>query len=166
MSVDELKQFLVGLPAALDYIVPLGVNHNVFRALYYCATNKGQCLSTILPSVPLPEIEKIQLQGLNFAFLLSDENKLFYRNSRRLASNASHYSHPRGKVCARLFRSKEPVYRCEECGFDNTCVLCFHCFNKDDHKGHNVTMYILEGNSGGVCDCGDPEASFRQRAQL
>ncbi|EAZ63950.2 ubiquitin-protein ligase E3 component N-recognin-1 (N-end-recognizing protein) [Scheffersomyces stipitis CBS 6054] len=162
MSVDELKQFLVGLPAALDYIVPSGVNHNVFRALYYCATNKGQCLSTILPSVPLPEIEKIQLQGLNFAFSLSDENKLFYRNSRRSASNASHYSHPRGKVCARSFRSKEPVYRCEECGFDNTCVLCFHCFNKDDHKGHNVTMYISEGNSGGVCDCGDPEAFVKE----
>ena len=44
------------------------------------------------------------------------------------------------------------------CGLDNTCVLCSYCYNPDDHKGHQVIVTISQRDSGGVCDCGDPEA--------
>lgn len=37
-------------------------------------------------------------------------------------------------------------------------MLCSYCYNPDDHKGHQVIVTISQRDSGGVCDCGDPEA--------
>lgn len=48
------------------------------------------------------------------------------------------------------------------CGLDNTCVLCSYCFNEEDHIGHQVIITISQRDSGGVCDCGDPEAWINQ----
>lgn len=75
------------------------------------------------------------------------------KNSKKLM-NPVH----RGRPCGRKFKFGEPLYRCVQCGFDNTCVLCVHCFNKDDHEGHVIETNISQDNSGGCCDCGDPEA--------
>lgn len=44
------------------------------------------------------------------------------------------------------------------CGVDDTCVLCCYCYNPDDHVGHQVSIFVSNGTSGGVCDCGDAEA--------
>ena len=38
---------------------------------------------------------------------------------------------------------------------DPTCAICMPCFKASDHKGHDYTMHE---SSGGVCDCGDPQA--------
>ncbi|KAL0086621.1 hypothetical protein F4703DRAFT_1735362 [Phycomyces blakesleeanus] len=63
----------------------------------------------------------------------------------------------RGKQCGHLFKKGESIYRCKNCGLDNTCVLCSHCFHSTNHEGHDIKINISRG-SGGCCDCGDPEA--------
>ncbi|ORZ04470.1 hypothetical protein BCR42DRAFT_198005, partial [Absidia repens] len=63
----------------------------------------------------------------------------------------------RGKQCGHLFKNGESVYRCKNCGLDETCVLCSRCYHATDHTGHDVKMWIGRG-AGGCCDCGDPEA--------
>lgn len=65
---------------------------------------------------------------------------------------------PHNGLCGRQFLEGEPVYRCIDCGFDDTCVLCVRCFNKDDHQGHAIVVSLAAGESRGCCDCGDPEA--------
>lgn len=59
-------------------------------------------------------------------------------------------------ACGHVFRKGELVYRCKQCGNDDTCVLCSKCFDPESHNGHDVS-YSISG-SGGCCDCGDPEA--------
>lgn len=63
----------------------------------------------------------------------------------------------RGRPCGHVFRKGETLYRCRNCGIDDTCVLCAKCFKATDHEGHDVAM-SLNGGSGGCCDCGDIEA--------
>ncbi|KAI8394291.1 uncharacterized protein BYT42DRAFT_508324 [Radiomyces spectabilis] len=63
----------------------------------------------------------------------------------------------RGRPCGHVFRKGEPVYRCRNCGLDDTCVFCSTCFHATDHDGHDVLFSISPG-SGGCCDCGDAEA--------
>ncbi|ORX62464.1 hypothetical protein DM01DRAFT_1315943 [Hesseltinella vesiculosa] len=63
----------------------------------------------------------------------------------------------RGKQCGHLFKKGETVYRCRNCGLDDTCVLCSRCFHATDHEGHDVKIWLGQG-TGGCCDCGDPEA--------
>lgn len=48
-----------------------------------------------------------------------------------------------------------PVHR--DCALDESCVLCSRCFRASDHGTHNVSFFIAQ-QSGGCCDCGDPEA--------
>ncbi|KAI9027159.1 hypothetical protein CLU79DRAFT_26254 [Phycomyces nitens] len=66
-------------------------------------------------------------------------------------------SSQRGRQCGHVFRKGEPVYRCRNCGLDDTCVFCSQCFHATDHDGHDVLFSVSPG-SGGCCDCGDPEA--------
>ena len=63
-----------------------------------------------------------------------------------------------GRNCGRRFKAGEAIYRCQECGYDDTCVLCFHCFNPKDHENHHVYVDITSQGSHGTCDCGDTEA--------
>ncbi|KAG2196036.1 hypothetical protein INT47_005372 [Mucor saturninus] len=63
----------------------------------------------------------------------------------------------RGKQCGHLFKNGESVYRCRNCGLDDTCVMCSKCFHATDHENHDVKIWISRG-AGGCCDCGDPEA--------
>lgn len=63
----------------------------------------------------------------------------------------------RGRPCGHVFRKGETLYRCRNCGIDDTCVLCQKCYKASDHEGHDVAM-SLNGGSGGCCDCGDKEA--------
>ncbi|RKP28640.1 hypothetical protein METBISCDRAFT_8779, partial [Metschnikowia bicuspidata] len=50
-------------------------------------------------------------------------------------------------------------FRCTDCFYDESCVLCEDCYNPADHVGHNVMKYELLG--GGMCDCGDASAFVR-----
>ncbi|KAI9304397.1 hypothetical protein BJ944DRAFT_86273 [Cunninghamella echinulata] len=63
----------------------------------------------------------------------------------------------RGKQCGHLFKRGESVYRCRNCGLDDTCVMCSRCFYASNHEGHDVKIWVSRG-AGGCCDCGDDEA--------
>ncbi|SNX81368.1 related to ubiquitin-protein ligase e3 component [Melanopsichium pennsylvanicum] len=65
----------------------------------------------------------------------------------------------RGMPCGHLFQKGEAIYRCRECGLDDTCVQCAPCFQASIHAkdGHDV-VFSVSSSSGGCCDCGDPEA--------
>lgn len=121
----------------------------VILILFYAATNEGAHIKEIFPMITNSEID--DLKGYNL--YCSHSKTSFY-----LRAKNEKYTHPANKVCARAFQKGEPVYRCEQCGFDDTCVLCMYCFNKKDHVDHDVTMYRSQGSNGGICDCGDPEA--------
>lgn len=59
--------------------------------------------------------------------------------------------------CNAMFKKGDSVYRCWDCGLDDTCVMCKDCFNATDHTGHKYS-FAISGGSGGCCDCGDTEA--------
>lgn len=64
----------------------------------------------------------------------------------------------KGRNCGKGFNQGQPIYRCQECGMDDTCVMCFRCFNPEDHKGHHVMVHTTDDNTSGICDCGDADA--------
>ncbi|CEJ03531.1 hypothetical protein RMCBS344292_17512 [Rhizopus microsporus] len=70
---------------------------------------------------------------------------------------AEDLSSQKGRQCGHVFRKGEPVYRCRNCGLDDTCVFCSKCFHATNHDGHDILFSVSPG-SGGCCDCGDPEA--------
>ncbi|KAI8366836.1 uncharacterized protein BYT42DRAFT_588028 [Radiomyces spectabilis] len=72
------------------------------------------------------------------------------------AGSPEYWESQRGKQCGHLFKKGESVYRCRNCGLDDTCVMCSRCFHGTQHEGHDVKIWISRG--GGCCDCGDPEA--------
>lgn len=61
------------------------------------------------------------------------------------------------RVCGHVFVSGDVVYRCRNCGLDETCVMCATCFKATEHDGHDISISVTAG-SGGCCDCGDAEA--------
>lgn len=151
MKQDLLKQYLVQLALKSDNTQLSQLKSNVFKALYYAASDDGRFLESLLPNIS--QVELMDLDDYQFSL-----NWDISRLSHDSASASAGYTHAKHTACARPFEKGEPVYRCEECGFDSTCVLCVHCFNEQDHLGHNVQMYISRDNTGGICDCGDPEA--------
>lgn len=60
------------------------------------------------------------------------------------------------KLCRRILKAGDVIFSCNDCGLDNTCVVCIDCFHKGAHKDHNYRMCNSDG--GGCCDCGDIEA--------
>lgn len=60
------------------------------------------------------------------------------------------------KMCRRILKTGDVLFSCNDCGFDDTCVVCIDCFHKSAHKDHNYRMSNTDG--GGCCDCGDIEA--------
>ncbi|KAI9485312.1 MAG: hypothetical protein EXX96DRAFT_592502 [Benjaminiella poitrasii] len=84
-----------------------------------------------------------------------------HSNQQNLSINnddePEYWESQRGKQCGHLFKKGESVYRCRNCGLDDTCVMCSKCFHSTNHDGHDVKIWISRG-AGGCCDCGDPEA--------
>ncbi|KAG7749910.1 hypothetical protein KL911_004903 [Ogataea haglerorum] len=66
----------------------------------------------------------------------------------------NHFNRP----CGRKFQRGEACYRCLTCGFDETCALCSYCFQPQHHQNHQVHKSIIQRETNGCCDCGDPEA--------
>ncbi|KAJ9477110.1 E3 ubiquitin-protein ligase UBR1 [Pseudozyma hubeiensis] len=65
----------------------------------------------------------------------------------------------RGMPCGHLFQKGEAIYRCRDCGLDDTCVQCAPCFQASIHaKDDHDVVFSVSSSSGGCCDCGDPEA--------
>jgi hypothetical protein len=76
---------------------------------------------------------------------------------RELYDRITQSTEAKSTVCGRLFKKGDGVYRCSDCGFDDTCVMCVDCFVLANHEGHDYSFhYTLTGS--GCCDCGDKEA--------
>nr|XP_024380592.1 E3 ubiquitin-protein ligase PRT6-like isoform X4 [Physcomitrium patens]PNR51519.1 hypothetical protein PHYPA_010706 [Physcomitrium patens] len=67
------------------------------------------------------------------------------------------YLQARGQAnCTTVWTKGTVAYRCRTCQVNDSSAICVSCFLKGDHKDHDYVMYHSE--SGGCCDCGDPEA--------
>lgn len=152
--MDELKRYIVLLPQSLGFREERKVKVNLYKALYYALTGEGKYMDLLFSGIP-----KDELAALNdYAWPPKlNRTRPFYKYV-----TSSGYSHPEGLTCGRVLRENESVYRCSDCGYDDTCVICVHCFNRDDHIGHNVSVYQSRGDSGGMCDCGDDAAFLRK----
>lgn len=85
---------------------------------------------------------------------LENFNPEKYEKYKHFVIDESH----KGRNCGKGFDLGQPIYRCQECGMDDTCVLCFRCFNPDDHINHNVMVLSTNEKTSGICDCGDHDA--------
>ncbi|WFC96935.1 RING-type E3 ubiquitin transferase [Malassezia brasiliensis] len=65
----------------------------------------------------------------------------------------------RGMACGHVFRKGEPIFRCHDCSYDDTCVQCSTCFEHSIHaeEQHDIVFSVAD-ESGACCDCGDVEA--------
>ena len=154
----------------------------IFSLLYYSITNKGQNLSNLFH---FRLDEGLTIDDLKFPASLDeimdmenyskgDEFYKFKIATATASADADSASSPEseskilkrfnhmGRNCGKKFKLGEPLYRCKECGFDDTCVLCIHCFNPKDHENHHVYTDICTDFTSGICDCGDQEAWHAQ----
>ncbi|KAG0562955.1 hypothetical protein KC19_9G186000 [Ceratodon purpureus] len=58
--------------------------------------------------------------------------------------------------CTTVWTKGTVAYRCRTCQVNDSSAICVGCFLKGEHRQHDYVMYHSE--SGGCCDCGDPEA--------
>lgn len=153
---DSLKKFLIELPWRIGYKNFSLIHDVVFKGLYHAATLESLYLTELYPHMSLEELALLE----NYLFIHPDnlfEGEPFYRAKDSTTSQTRYY-HEKGHACGHSFEKSEPVYQCDQCGYDNTCVLCVQCYNPDDHEGHDVRMYFSSGSNSGICDCGDVEA--------
>ena len=70
-------------------------------------------------------------------------------------------SKPNKQVCNKEVQIGEGGWKCIDCELDSLSLLCNDCFNKskERHKGHK---YLFNPNSGGYCDCGDPNVLIKE----
>ncbi|CCH41213.1 E3 ubiquitin-protein ligase [Wickerhamomyces ciferrii] len=122
---------------------------SLWSLLYYVSSKDGQYLKDLFPLEEDSNIPKNEAQAI------LDKTSYFKTRDQEKITHI-------GRNCGRKFKRGEPIYRCLDCSFDNTCVLCVHCFNKEDHHGHQVSAAICSGSNTGICDCGDPEAWKRE----
>lgn len=151
MRPSDLSRFFVDV---LDDPEP---RRAVLSRLYYEATAQGKYLRRLFPHIADTEIEVLDsCKHNNDRWGESNTGERpFYLAAFRTSDK---YTHAAGKACSRPLNEGEPVRRCQQCGYDSSCVLCVKCFNPDDHIGHNITTYIATELNNGICDCGDPEA--------
>ncbi|SCZ89359.1 BZ3500_MvSof-1268-A1-R1_Chr1-1g01130 [Microbotryum saponariae] len=160
-SIQDLAQ-----PSAYS-LSKAGVLLQLKLVLYAFALDRDSPSSHLFLPAPRdpasPEREVVQL-GHKFT-LSALQKKLVAPNTSSQAPPstelAPEYSESRrGKICGHVFRAGESVYRCRDCAFDPTCVLCSKCYHASSHArmGHDVTMAVHGGVGAGCCDCGDDEA--------
>ncbi|SCU82921.1 LAME_0C03356g1_1 [Lachancea meyersii CBS 8951] len=138
----------------------------VFRYLYFVFSGHGRLLPVLFPSAPPEKFPRGLDEALSLDLAQQRRNDPFYAVEEPTASLQHRHA---GRNCGRKFQPGEPIYRCKECSFDDTCVLCIHCFNPEDHQGHHVYTSICSPLNSGICDCGDSEAWNRPlhcRAEL
>lgn len=152
--IDDLKRYLIEFPRELSYRDYQVIKRNVYKAFFWTVTCEGKYLHELFEGIGENQIA--DLRDYKWVVNGNTEGKPFYSNVK-----ATDYSHPKDQICGYTFKEGDPIYRCEECGYDETCVLCAHCFNEDDHLDHNISFYYSSANNEGMCDCGDPTAFVR-----
>lgn len=151
--MEALRRYLIHLPLSLGYTDDKKVKINVYKALYYAVTLEGLYLDELFTGIPKDEV--VALKDYSWPPKIV-RSRPFFKYVAQVD-----YTHLPGQICGRLLNKGEPVYRCADCGYDSTCVLCKFCFNKEDHADHNVSVYFAALDGGGMCDCGDDTAFTR-----
>ncbi|CAB4255764.1 similar to Saccharomyces cerevisiae YGR184C UBR1 E3 ubiquitin ligase (N-recognin), forms heterodimer with Rad6p to ubiquitinate substrates in the N- end rule pathway [Maudiozyma barnettii] len=124
----------------------------MFKLLYFVALDNGKDIPLLFPD------SKTDFKKLDELLATSSSEETdFYRMRNSQMNNKHSFKHT-GRNCGRKFKVGEPLYRCHECGFDDTCVLCIHCFNAKDHENHHIYTDMCNDFTTGICDCGDEEA--------
>ncbi|KAI0465365.1 hypothetical protein LJB42_000597 [Komagataella kurtzmanii] len=147
---DSLRRLLVSLPSNVKYDAESSVlKSRLNLALYFSLTKRGEYLGSLVTDLPmdLPS---------SYSEILEAEDDSYSRLAESMYKCPNYKHH--GRPCARQFKQGEPIYRCYECGFDETCVMCMHCFNREQHRDHEVSISIASSSNDGICDCGDPQA--------
>jgi E3 ubiquitin-protein ligase UBR1 len=147
--IEEVRHRLHDFASEIRYEKHTERETSVKDILFYAASQCDKYSELLYPG-----IEGLSLHSTNNNITIIRN----WENMKFLKSNRNHS----GRNCGRKFGIDEPIYRCHDCGFDDTCVLCVHCFNKEDHIGHQVTTSIASSRNTGICDCGDPEAWTRE----
>lgn len=163
---DHLRQFLASIHSnrvfkhvrgpAERFEMDRILKEHIFSYLFFLISKKGETFPLLFPQddsfakVPFPKSYEEAL-----AIDEEDPRNPFYKINDSKLSNVHQHS---GRNCGRKFQVGEPIYRCHECGYDDTCVLCIYCFNAADHENHHVYTDICSDFNTGICDCGDKEA--------
>ena len=52
----------------------------------------------------------------------------------------------RGMACGHVFRKGEPIFRCHDCSYDDTCVQCAMCYRHSIHalENHDVVFSVAD----------------------
>ncbi|CAI4062733.1 E3 ubiquitin-protein ligase UBR1 SKDI_07G4370 [Saccharomyces kudriavzevii IFO 1802] len=135
----------------------------IYRYLYFIISNDGKELPTLFNAHPKQKLTNPELaifpesleDAVDVDKITSQGTFPFYKINESKVGDVHKHT---GRNCGRKFKIGEPLYRCHECGCDDTCVLCIHCFNPKDHVNHHVCTDICSEFTSGICDCGDEEA--------
>ncbi|KAG0687941.1 hypothetical protein C6P40_001599 [Pichia californica] len=97
--------------------------------------------------------------------LKNELSRLCGIDSRDLIIDETNHTHY-GRTCGHRFLRGETCWRCLTCGYDETCALCWFCFNEEEHAGHEIHKSIIQRDFAGCCDCGDLEAYSNCQCEL
>lgn len=152
----NLQEALSSIPYRIDFNYDNKLRDHLYKILYYGASNNGEFLKVLFPSIEESKLPPPNSSAISVVFggMDDDPDEFVFYGDLKLDLVPIHT----GRPCSRKFKQGEAIYRCDECGFDETCVLCSYCFNPADHEAHNVTVSIASASNEGICDCGDPEA--------
>lgn len=127
----------------------------LYRYLYYLICDEGKNLPQLFDTAPVGLFPKDLKEIKDIDLVWATKSNSFFTIDKEKVTKVHRHS---GRNCGRKFKIGEPLYRCHECGCDETCVLCIFCFNPEDHVGHHVYTDICSDVTSGICDCGDEEA--------
>ena len=88
----------------------------------------------------------------NFPILFEKDRAILYAVYYYLETN----SIPNKCECAGIIDTI-PGWRCNDCSHYDTSIYCSKCYIKSKHLHQGHKVYYLR-SSGGMCDCGDPDA--------
>lgn len=131
----------------------------IFRYLFFLVSEKGEKLPLLFPLTDNDERDDFAAFPRTYEEALTPVPEALFLPYYMIDDNRMRNVHQHsGRNCGRKFQVGEPIYRCHECGYDDTCVLCIYCFNAADHENHHVYTDICSEFNTGICDCGDREA--------
>ncbi|KAK0554585.1 E3 ubiquitin-protein ligase ubr1 [Tilletia horrida] len=165
-----------------NYSVSPPVRSQLFYSLYSRLLSDLPTTVNLLPSSIGTSIESALLHLQSCDWKLSEAQKRAIEQERIASDKGKqplrpfdqqHHAEPdpslelgpeygpdrKGMPCGHVFAKGEAIYRCRDCGLDDTVVQCAPCFNSSIHvkENHDVVFSLCE-KLGGCCDCGDDEA--------
>ncbi|GME84648.1 unnamed protein product [Ambrosiozyma monospora] len=152
---DKLYTQLRKLPGKFNYKSSTNFKTAVHRLLHYSVSTEGKYYENLFPN--------IDSTTSDFPYSWDDATSTSYEgipyfgkfySRQKKSTDKSH----KGRICAHEITGSELVYNCYDCSVDPTCCMCSYCFNREDHKDHNVSVHNSSGSA--ICDCGD-ESSWR-----